>query len=163
MSLYFELPFCISESRFLGLPEKYGLSFNIRNSLPKVLSYIVLKPPDEGESSAARSICMNRFCSDFAPSPCVWHSWSTASLALCRVGQNLIDSFSQDFTQVVRSRCRCYLFRPAFVLVALRWLRVLCNWLSYWAVTLRTQTRSCSHSGMNKSEPIKAQFCWNVL
>jgi len=56
MSLYFELPFCISESRFLGLPEKYGLSFNIRNSLPKVLSYIVLKLPDEGESSAARSI-----------------------------------------------------------------------------------------------------------
>lgn len=52
------------------------------------------------------------------------------------LSSNLIDSFLQDFEQVVSSRCWYYLFRAAFVLIALRWLRELRNWLSYWVVTL---------------------------
>lgn len=121
MSLYFELPFCISESRFLGLPEEYGLSFNIRNSLPKVLSYILYEPADEGESRVPRGSLYVRLSLRALPRH-VFGSLEALLLWLCacRVGQNLIDSFSQGFEQVVRSRCRCYSFRAAFVLIALR-------------------------------------------
>lgn len=74
------------------------------------------------------------------------------------LSSNLIDSFSQDFEQVVRSCCRYYLFRAAVVLIALRWLWELRDWLSYHCVASEHKLRAAVDLAWISQNPSKCDF-----